>query len=76
MKKIILDQSFEYGFDPKNNCPSNDQKLAQGEPLYKEVTGYNTNVQEENKSRIERQNFTISQGIAGGKDAEKDLWIN
>jgi len=31
---------------------------------------------EENKALVEKQNFTISTGIAGGKDAEKEVWIN
>ena len=76
MRRIVLDQSFEYGFDPRNNCPSNEQKMYEGVPLYREVTGYSTAVQEENKSKIERQNFTISHGIAGGREAEKEVWIN
>jgi hypothetical protein len=31
---------------------------------------------EENKTLVEKQNFTISSGIAGGRDAEKEVWIN
>jgi hypothetical protein len=40
------------------------------------VTSYSKTDLEENKNRIEKQNFTIATGIPGGKPAEKDLWTN
>jgi hypothetical protein len=76
MRKLVLNQHFDYGTDPNNNCPSNEQKWNEGTPLFKEVTSYSKADLEENKNKIEKQNFTISQGIPGGKDAEKDLWVN
>ena len=76
MRKLVLNQHFDYGTDPNNNCPSNEQKWNEGTPLFKEVTSYSKADLEENKNKIEKQNFTISQGIAGGKDAEKDVWVN
>ncbi len=44
--------------------------------MFKEVNSYNTKEQEENKSLVEKQNFSISAGIAGGKEAEHEVWIN
>jgi hypothetical protein len=76
MRKLVLNQHFDYGTDPNNNCPSNEQKWHEGTPLFKEVTSYSKADLEENKNKIEKQNFTISQGIPGGKDAEKDVWVN
>jgi hypothetical protein len=76
MRKLVLNQHFDYGTDPNNNCPSNEKKWNEGTPLFKEVTSYSKADLEENKNKIEKQNFTISQGIPGGKDAEKDLWVN
>ena len=76
MRKLVLNQHFDYGTDPNNNCPSNEQKWHEGTPLFKEVTSYSKANLEENKNKIEKQNFTISQGIPGGKDAEKDVWVN
>lgn len=76
MRKLVLNQHFDYGTDPNSNCPSNEQKWNEGTPLFKEVTSYSKADLEENKNKIEKQNFTISQGIPGGKDAEKDLWVN
>ena len=60
MRKLVLNQHFDYGFDPNNNCPSNEQKWIEGTPLYKEVTSYAKADLEENKNKIEKQNFTIS----------------
>lgn len=76
MRKLVLNQHFDYGTDPNSNCPSNEQKWNEGTPLFKEATSYSKADLEENKNKIEKQNFTISQGIPGGKDAEKDLWVN
>jgi hypothetical protein len=76
MRKLVLNQHFDYGTDPNNNCPSNEQKWNEGTPLFKEVTSYSKADLEENKNKIEKQNFTISHGIPGGKDAEKDVWVN
>jgi hypothetical protein len=76
MRKLVLNQHFDYGTDPNNNCPSNEQKWHEGTPLFKEVTSYSKADLEENKNKIEKQNFTISHGIPGGKDAEKDVWVN
>ena len=69
-KEVVLDNKFEYGFNPSSNCPSNYEKMVMGVPMYKGVTAYNTKNQEENKSLVEKQNFTISAGIAGGRAAE------
>jgi len=44
--------------------------------LFKEVNSYSTKEQEENKSLVEKQNFSISAGIAGGKEAEHEVWVN
>jgi hypothetical protein len=28
MRRLVLDPHFEYGFDPNNNCPSNQEMEA------------------------------------------------
>jgi hypothetical protein len=76
MRDIVLGHAFELGFDPKSNCPSNEQKDHLGKPMFEQVTTYTTKDCEENKSKIEKQNFTISTGIAGGKAAEQEVWMN
>ena len=76
MREIVLGNKFEYGFDPHSNCPSNRERQEEAVPLYKEVSGYSTRRLEENKSLVEKQNFTIGTGIPGGKEAEHEVWIN
>lgn len=71
----MLNNTWDLGSE-KKNCPTNEQLKEQGIPMFEQVTAYNTKDQEENKSKVEKQNFTISTGIAGGKDAEKEVWLN
>ena len=47
-----------------------------GRPAWEQATQYTTKDMEENKALVEKQNFTISTGIAGGKEAEQEVWIN
>ena len=54
MREIVLGNKFEYGFDQHNNCPSNQERVAEGLPFFKEVNGYSTKVKEENKSLVEK----------------------
>jgi hypothetical protein len=75
MRRLVLDPHFEYGFDPKN-CPTNEEMKAEGVPKWEAPLSYDTHQYEENKQLIEKQNFTISSGIAGGKPAQQDVWIN
>jgi hypothetical protein len=55
--------------DPKN-CPTNDEMKAEGIPKWEAPLAYDTHPYEENKHLVEKQNFTISSGIAGGKPAQ------
>lgn len=70
MRKIILDQSFELGMHPERSPAKNPK------PLFEQAEEYTTKELEENKERIEMQNFTIQQGIPGGKPNEQELWVN
>jgi hypothetical protein len=49
---------------------------AEGIPKWEAPLTYDKHQYEENKTLVEKQNFTISSGIAGGKPAEKEVWIN
>jgi hypothetical protein len=69
MRRLVLDPHFDYGYDPNSNCPSNDQMAAEGIPKWEAPLTYDKNQCEENKTLVEKQNFTISSGIAGGKPA-------
>lgn len=53
MRKIILDQSFELGMHPERSPAKNPK------PLFEQAEEYTTKELEENKERIEKQNFTI-----------------
>ena len=34
MKDIMLGQSFELGFDGKGSCPTNEEMLQEGQPMF------------------------------------------
>lgn len=70
MRRLVLDPHFDYGYDPNNNCPSNEQMQAEGIPKWEAPLNYDKHQYEENKNLVEKQNFTISTGIAGGKPAQ------
>ncbi len=70
MRRLVLDPHFDYGYDPNNNCPSNEQMQAEGIPKWEAPLNYDKHQYEENKNLVEKQNFTISSGIAGGKPAQ------
>lgn len=76
MRHLVLDPHFDYGYDPKNNCPSNEERVVEGIPKWEAPLTFDTHEFEENKQLAEKQNFNIGPGIAGGKPAEKDVWIN
>jgi hypothetical protein len=76
MRRLVLDPHFDYGYDPKNNCPSNQEMEAEGIPKWEAPLTFDNHQCEENKQLVEKQNFTISSGIAGGKPAQQDVWIN
>jgi|APCry1669189034_1035192.scaffolds.fasta_scaffold517144_1 hypothetical protein len=44
--------------------------------MFEHVSSYNKKDMEENKQLVEKQNFSIQHGIAGGKSAEEEIWIN
>lgn len=71
-----MGNNFEMGFDPHGNCPSNDKMREAGKPAWEQTLNFSTRDMEENKTLVEKQNFTISTGIAGGKVAENEVWIN
>lgn len=76
MREIVLGSDFEVGFDSKPNCPSNQHMIEEGKPMFEPPIFYNTKDMEENKTLVEKQNFTIATGIKGGKDAEQEIWLN
>jgi len=44
--------------------------MSEGRPKFDQVSNYTKKDMDDNRNKIEKQNFTISVGIAGGKAAE------
>lgn len=44
--------------------------------MFQQAVFYTTKQMEDNKSLVEKQNFSIASGIPGGKAAEEEVWAN
>lgn len=54
MRRLVLDPHFEYGFDPNNNCPSNEEMVSQGIPKWEAPLTFDKHQYEENKQLAEK----------------------
>lgn len=54
MRRLVLDPHFDYGYDPNNNCPSNEQMQAEGIPKWEAPLNYDKHQYEENKNLVEK----------------------
>ena len=54
MREIVLGHAFELGFDSKQSCPTNEQALGEGKPMFDHVSLYNTKNQVDNKTLVEK----------------------